>query len=155
VPSTLLPCQASSMARRFQFVTVPNPTESPSSESKKSAYSHAFRQAHAQRRREQTEKYKKETVSVPVTKVFTASKEAISSPLSQVLNSNKDLFSSLARPLSSVEYFLLDHCKSIIIIFLLPNHGRISLPFRTLTPPPKVNNLFTPLLISLWSQMFT
>ncbi|KAL2820657.1 hypothetical protein BJX63DRAFT_379851 [Aspergillus granulosus] len=103
------------MARRFQFVTVSNPTEAPSSESKKLAYSHAFRQAHAQRRREQTEKHRKETASVPVNKVFPASEEAISSPLSQVLNSNKDLFSSIARPLSSVEYFLLDHYVHVIV----------------------------------------
>ena len=112
------------MARQFQFVAISNPTEAASSESKKLAYSHAFRQAHAQRRREQTEKYRKEIASVPVNKVFTASEEAVSSPLGQVLNGNKDPFSSLARPLSSVEYFLLNHCMSIIIIFPLPKHGK-------------------------------
>ncbi|TGJ79593.1 hypothetical protein E0Z10_g9167 [Xylaria hypoxylon] len=74
------------MARQFQFVAVSNPTEAPSAESKKLAYSHAFRQAHARRRREQTEKYRKEIISVPVNKVFTTSEEAVSRPLSQALN---------------------------------------------------------------------
>jgi hypothetical protein len=110
------------MARQFQFVVVSNPTEAPSPESKKLAYSHAFRQAHAQRRREQTERYRKEIASVLVKKVSTASEETVSSPLSQVLNSNRDLFSSLARPLSPVEYFLLNHCMSIITVFLLPKY---------------------------------
>jgi hypothetical protein len=107
------------MARQFQFVAVSNPTEASSSESKKLVYSHAFRQAHAQRRRETMKKYRKEMASVSVNKAFTTSKEAVSSPLSQVLNSNKNLFSSLARPLSSVEFFLLNHCMSIIIVFIL------------------------------------
>ncbi|KAL5335543.1 hypothetical protein BJX70DRAFT_401447 [Aspergillus crustosus] len=105
------------MTRQFQFVAVSNPTEAPSSEAKKVAYSHAFRQAHAHRRRKQTEKYRKETASAPINKVFSASEEAPVSPLgpSQALNSNKDLFSSFARPLSSVEYFLLDHYVHVII----------------------------------------
>ncbi|KAL2849805.1 hypothetical protein BJX68DRAFT_237816, partial [Aspergillus pseudodeflectus] len=104
------------MPPRFQFVTVSNPTEAPSSESKKVAYSHAFRQAHAQRRRRQREEYTRDTHrSVPANKVPTAFEEAISSPLSQAFNSNKDLFSSLARPLSSVEYCLLNHYVHVIV----------------------------------------
>jgi hypothetical protein len=35
----------------------------------------------------------------------------LSNPLRQVLTNTKDPFSSLARPLLSEEYFLLDHCK--------------------------------------------
>ncbi|KAI1746711.1 hypothetical protein F4782DRAFT_41216 [Xylaria castorea] len=116
------------MVRRFQFVAVLNPTEAPSSESKKLAYSHAFRQAHAQRRRERTKKYRKEIASVPVNKVFTASEEVVSSPLSQALNSNKDLFSSLARPLSSVEYFLLNHYVHVVVPFTIGHCGLFDYP---------------------------
>ncbi|KAL3484062.1 hypothetical protein BJX62DRAFT_60909 [Aspergillus germanicus] len=106
------------MPLRFYFVTVSDPTEVPSSESKKVAYSHAFRQAHAQRRRQQTEQYRRYTHhSVPANTVPTAFEAAISisSPLSQAFNSNKDLFSSLARPLSSVEYRLLNHYVHVIV----------------------------------------
>jgi hypothetical protein len=105
------------MPPQFHFVTVSDPTEAPSSESKKVAYSHAFRQAHAQRRRQQTEKYRRDTQQcVPANKVSIEFEleEAISSPLSQAFNSNKDLFSSLARPLSQVEYCLLNHCTSSV-----------------------------------------
>ncbi|KAI0451918.1 hypothetical protein F5B21DRAFT_485060 [Xylaria acuta] len=116
------------MACQFQFVAVSNPTEAPSSESKKLAYSHAFRQAHALRRRERTEKYRKEIASVPINKAFAASEEAISSPLSQVLNSNTDLFSSLARPLSSVEYFLLNHYVHVIVPFTVGHCGLFDYP---------------------------
>ncbi|KAI1426870.1 hypothetical protein F5Y12DRAFT_238238 [Xylaria sp. FL1777] len=116
------------MARQFQFVAVSNPMEALSSESKKLAYSHAFRQAHARRRREQTEKYRKEITSVRVNKVFTASEEAILSPLSQVFNSNKDLFSSLARPLSSVENFLLNHYVHVIVPFTIGHCGLFDYP---------------------------
>lgn len=112
------------MARKFQFVVVSNPAEARSPESKKLTYSHAFRQAHAQKRRKQTENYRKEVIAGD-----SFSKEALSSPpLSQLLSSNKDPFSSLARPLSSVEYFLLHHCmfntSTYISAFLLPKHGR-------------------------------
>ncbi|KAK4111518.1 hypothetical protein N656DRAFT_769179 [Canariomyces notabilis] len=110
------------MARQFRFVAVSNPTQAPSPESRKQDYSHAFRQAHAQRRRKQTERYRKGILlaSGPVIKVLpqAASEEApFSSPLSQVtvLNNNKDPFSSMARPLSSVEYFLLHHYIHVII----------------------------------------
>ncbi|KAK3353823.1 hypothetical protein B0T25DRAFT_545432 [Lasiosphaeria hispida] len=116
------------MARQFQFVAVSNPTEAPSSESKKLVYSHAFRQAHAQRRREQTEKHRKEIASAPVNKVFTISEEVVSSPLSQVLNSNKDPFSSMARPISAVEYFLLNHYVHVIVPFTVGHCGLFDHP---------------------------
>ncbi|KAK3290217.1 uncharacterized protein B0H64DRAFT_60783 [Chaetomium fimeti] len=116
------------MARQFRFVAVSNPAEPPSSKSKKLAYSHAFRQAHAQRRREETEKYRKERASVPVNRVFAASGEAISAPLSKVLNSNKDPFSSLARPLSSTEYFLLNHYVHVIVPFTVGHCGLFDRP---------------------------
>ncbi|KAI1302209.1 hypothetical protein F5Y03DRAFT_362042 [Xylaria venustula] len=116
------------MVRQFQFVTVSNPTEAPSSESKKLAYSHAFRQAHAKRRRLQTEKYRKEVAKVPENKVFSTSEEAVSSPLSQVLTGNKDPFSSLARPLSSVEYFLLNHYVHVIVPCTIGHCGIFDYP---------------------------
>lgn len=100
------------MVRRFRFVTVLNPTERPSSEAKKLAYAHAFRQAHAQKRHERAEKYRdKVAKALDGNDASVAPGEAGSSPLSQaVLNSTGDPFSSMAKPLSSVEYFLLDHC---------------------------------------------
>ncbi|KAH6855509.1 hypothetical protein B0I37DRAFT_365060 [Chaetomium sp. MPI-CAGE-AT-0009] len=116
------------MARQFRFVTVTNPTEAPSSESKKLAYSHAFRQAHAQRRREQTEKYRAEVASVPVNKLFAASREAVSRPPSKVLGGNKDPFSSLARPLSSIEYFLLNHYVHVVVPFTVGHCGLFDHP---------------------------
>ncbi|KAK3313648.1 hypothetical protein B0H66DRAFT_357662 [Apodospora peruviana] len=116
------------MARQFQFVTVSNPTEAPSANSKKLAFSHAFRQAHAQRRRERTEKYRKEVASVAVNKVLTASDEAVSIPPIQALGSRKDPFSSLARPLSPVEYFLLNHYAHVIVPFTIGHCGLFDHP---------------------------
>ncbi|KAL4884467.1 hypothetical protein BJY04DRAFT_215434 [Aspergillus karnatakaensis] len=116
------------MARRFQFVTISNPTGYPSSKAKKSAYSHAFRQAHAQRRREQIEKHRRETVKLPIDKVSTAAGDAISSPLIHELNSNKDPFSSMARQLSSVEYFLLNHYVHVIVPLTTGHCGLFDYP---------------------------
>lgn len=122
------------MTSQFRFV-VSHPTEAPSSESKRLAYSHAFRQAHAQRRRKQIESHRKATATSPsftVGEAFTAPGEAVSASwprLSHMLNGNRDPFSSLARPLSSTEYFLLNHCmySTIIIFFItmtLPRHRK-------------------------------
>lgn len=106
----------SSMVRRFRFVNVSNPTEARSAESKRLAYAHAFRQSHAQKRREQAEKYRNEITNALDKNISIASGEAGSSPLSQlVVNSTRDPFSSLAKPLSSVEYFLLDHCMCMLL----------------------------------------
>ncbi|KAI0967669.1 hypothetical protein F4678DRAFT_445144 [Xylaria arbuscula] len=116
------------MVRQFQFVAVSNPTGAPSSESKKLAYSHAFRQAHAKRRRLQTEKYRKEIANVPGNKVFTTSEEAVSSPFSPVLDSNEDPFSSLARPLSSLEYFLLNNYVHVIVPLIIGHCGIFDYP---------------------------
>lgn len=99
------------MARKFQFVAVTEPTGASSPESKKLAYSHAFRQARAERRRKQMETYKKEKDSVP-DQALSTSQSSLPSPIGQGLSSYRDPFSCLARPLSSVEYYLLDHCKS-------------------------------------------
>ncbi|KAK0701155.1 hypothetical protein B0T21DRAFT_379285 [Apiosordaria backusii] len=116
------------MARQFQFVAVSNPTVAPSSESKKMAYSHAFRQAHAQRRRKQMQKYRKEIANAPVDKIFTVTEEDVPSPLSQAFNGNKDLFSCLPRRLSSVEYFLLNHYVHVIVPFTVGHCGLFDNP---------------------------
>ncbi|KAI1365928.1 hypothetical protein F5Y08DRAFT_327673 [Xylaria arbuscula] len=116
------------MARRFQFVAVSNPTEAPSSESKKSAYSHAFRQAHAKRRREQMERYRKEVIYNPPKNTLNISERAILSPWSQTLNGNKDPFSALARPLSSAEYFLLDHYVHVVVPLTVGHCGLFDYP---------------------------
>jgi hypothetical protein len=131
------------MARQFRFVAVSNPTQAPSPESRKQDYSHAFRQAHAQRRRKQTERYRKGILlaSGPVIKVLpqAASEEApIPSPLSQVtvLNNNKDPFSSMAKPLSSVEYFLLHHCMSLRTSISTKAFDKFHPMVNTQPPPP-------------------
>ncbi|KAK0716090.1 hypothetical protein B0H67DRAFT_645758 [Lasiosphaeris hirsuta] len=116
------------MARQFHFVAVSNPTEAPPSKPKKLAYSHAFRQAHAQRRRERAEKYRKEIAGVPVSEGLTASEEAVLSPLSQPLNSDKDPFSSSARPLSSVEYFLFNNYIHVVVPFTVGHCGLFDHP---------------------------
>ena len=66
------------------------------------------------------EKYRKATTSLTtptISNVLTAPGEAVLAPLSHALNSNQDPFSALARPLSSMEYFLLNHCMSTMIMF--------------------------------------
>lgn len=98
------------MARQFQFVTVSNPTEPASSESRKSAHSHVMRQTHAKKRRLRTQKYQNDSVVRGKKQDLTIFISVLSSPMSQVFTNSKDPFSSLARPLTSEEYFLLNHC---------------------------------------------
>ncbi|KAK0619567.1 hypothetical protein B0T14DRAFT_603342 [Immersiella caudata] len=112
------------MALRLTFVNVLNPSEGPSSETKSLAYSHAFRQAHAQRRRQRTEKYRKTIERTSPQPTWVPPAEVIPSPLGQALSSNRDPFSSLPRPLSSVEYFLLHHYVRIIVPVTL-SHCRL------------------------------
>ncbi|KAH6635879.1 hypothetical protein F5144DRAFT_565710 [Chaetomium tenue] len=119
------------MARQFRFVAVSNPTEAPSSESKKLAYSHAFRQAHAQRRRKQIEGHRKAAATSPslaVGKAFVVPGEVVLAPLNHVLTSNQDPFSSLARPLSLMEYYLLDHYVHVIVPFTVGHCGLFNRP---------------------------
>ncbi|KAK0648648.1 hypothetical protein B0T16DRAFT_491403 [Cercophora newfieldiana] len=118
------------MARQFRFVAVSNPTESPSSESKRLAFSHAFRRAHAQRRRRQVGEYQREkvagslSVAAPANKISTASEEAVPSPSRQAINNiHSDPFSSMSRPFSRVEYFLLDHYVRVIVPFTIGHCG--------------------------------
>ena len=98
------------MARQFQFVTVSNPTRPGSSESRKSTHSHVMRQVHAKKRRLQTQRFQNESINCGTKQNLRIFKPFVSSPLRQVFTNTKDPFSSLARPLLSEEYFLLDHC---------------------------------------------
>ncbi|KAK4450270.1 hypothetical protein QBC34DRAFT_484523 [Podospora aff. communis PSN243] len=107
------------MALRLTFVNLGNPTDGPSSETRKLAYSHAFRQAHAQRRREHVKKYQSERQRVPAQPIWIRPSQAVPSPVSQALSSTRDPFSCLPRPLSSIEYFLLHHYVHVIVPFTL------------------------------------
>lgn len=105
------------MARKlqFQFVTVSDPTQPACSESRKVTHSHVMRQAHARKRHLEIQRYQNESrICSSGTKqdVTTLKVSLLSSPLSNQVNDSigKDPFSSLARPLTSEEYFLLDHC---------------------------------------------
>lgn len=118
------------MARQFQFVTVSNPTEPASSESRKLNHSHVMRQAHAKKRRLQTQRYQNESIICGTKQDLTIFKSVLSSPLSHVFTNSKDPFSSLARPLTSEEYFLLDHCMFIDAMSdCLPGHHFVILTF--------------------------
>ncbi len=101
------------MARQFQFVSASKPTEHVSSESRKLNHSHVMRHVHAKKRRLRTQRYQDELINVGVEQDLTTSETVLSSPLIQRFANSQDPFSSLARPLSSEEYFLLDHCMSI------------------------------------------
>jgi len=118
------------MARQFQFVTVSNPTEPAWTEARKSIHSHVMRQAHAKKRRLQTQRYQNESVICGTKQDLTIFKSVLSSPLSQVFTNSKDPFSSLARSLTSDEYFLLDHCMFIVAMpDCLPGHHLVILIF--------------------------
>ena len=101
------------MARQFQFVSASKPTEHVSSESRKLNHSHVMRHVHATKRSLRTQRYQDELINVGMEQDLTTSETVLSSPLIQRFANSKDPFSSLARPLSSEEYFLLDHCMSI------------------------------------------
>jgi len=72
-----------------------------------------MRQAHAKKRRLQMQIFHNESIIGETRQNLTILKSVLSSPLSQVFTNSKDPFSSLARPLTSDEYFLLDHCMFI------------------------------------------
>lgn len=101
------------MAAQFQFVTVSNPTKSGSSESRKLNHSHIMRQVHAKKRLLQMQRFQNESINCGTKPNLGIFKPFLSSPLHQVFTNTKDPFSSLARPLLSEEYFLLDHCMFI------------------------------------------
>lgn len=103
-----MPCQ-------FAFVTVSNPTEPVSSEYRRLAHSHAMRQVHAKKRRLRTQRYQGEIVDANTREgeKLKVLELQVSSPPGLMPANSKDPFSSLARPLSSEEYFLLNHCRFI------------------------------------------
>lgn len=94
---------------QFTFVAVSDPSKPPSTETRKLAYSHAVRQAHARKRRLRTEAYQSQLVNVQ--QIEPEKSIALPSPRIQELATYKDPFSALARPLSKVEYYLLNQCK--------------------------------------------
>lgn len=109
----LCACEKPTMPRQFEFVTVSNPSAPASSEDRRLTYSAAMRQAHAKRRRFQVQKYREESVNKdPITRqkveIFALSSSSLPKPLP---GNGMDPFSSLERPLSSEEYFLLHHCR--------------------------------------------
>ena len=116
----LLPYQYSArtnliMPRNFEFVTVSKPTEPASSEIRRLAHSHAIRQVHAKKRRLRTQRYQGEldhATPLSLEKLKVPELQVLS-PLRLMPGNSKDPFSSLARPLSSEEYFLLNHCRFI------------------------------------------
>lgn len=103
------------MPRQFAFVTVSNPTEPASSEYRRLTHSHAMRQVHAKKRRLRTQRYQGEMVDANTREgeKLGVLELQVSSPPELMPANSKDPFSSLARPLSSEEYFLLNHCRSI------------------------------------------
>ncbi|KAI3316642.1 hypothetical protein HD806DRAFT_517021 [Xylariaceae sp. AK1471] len=111
------------MARQFQFVSVLKPTEHVSSESRKLNHSHVMLHVHAKKRRLRTQRHQNELINVRVEQDLTTSETALSSPLIQRFANSKDPFSSLARPLSSEEYFLLDHYIQVVVPYSIGHCG--------------------------------
>lgn len=109
------------MARQFQFVSASKPTEHVSSESRKLNHSHVMRHVHAKKRRLRTQRHQDELINARMEQDLTTSEMILSSPSIQSFANSKDPFSSLARPLSSEEYFLLDHCMSIDALLDYPD----------------------------------
>ncbi len=65
------------------------------------------------KRRLRTQRYQDELINVGMEEDLTTSETVLPSPQIEKFANSKDPFSSLARPLSSEEYYLLDHCMSI------------------------------------------
>lgn len=132
------------MSRPIQYLFVANksdPTQPSSPDSRKSTHSHVMRQAHARKRRLQTQKYQKESNNgssgLNHDVAFLKETVVLSNPFSDSINYTigKDPFSSLARPLTSDEYFLLDHCM------LIPRlRGHIFSSFLKLVPSQVILN---------------
>jgi hypothetical protein len=74
-----------------------------------------MRQAHGKKRRLQVQRYQNESSRSGPKRDLSIFTTVLSSPLSQGINNVKDPFSSMARSLTSGEYFLLDHCMCAIL----------------------------------------
>ncbi|KAJ4248762.1 hypothetical protein NW762_012600 [Fusarium torreyae] len=72
-----------------------------------------MRHVHAKKRRLQAQRYQDGLVNVSKEQNLVTSETARPGPIIERFASAKDPFSSLARPLSPVEHFLLDHCMPI------------------------------------------
>lgn len=96
------------MTRHFQFITVPDPTERISPQSRKLAHSHVVRQRHANARYSRIKSYQgklRVRQSPPGDAVQTNNAFQ-----SRMISYCMDPFSALIRPLTSQEYRLLDYC---------------------------------------------
>ncbi|KAL5351898.1 hypothetical protein ACLOAV_003760 [Pseudogymnoascus australis] len=87
-----------------------------------------MRQAHAKKRRLQIQRYKIESIICGTKQDLTIFKSVLSSPLSQVFASGKDPFLCLARPLTSEEYFLLDHYVQVVVPYSVGHCGLFENP---------------------------
>ncbi|KIL88231.1 hypothetical protein FAVG1_08310 [Fusarium avenaceum] len=101
------------MTHRFQFIPVPDPTERISPQSRKLAHSHALRQRHAKERRSRTKAYQDKIQVRQSPKWDTEQPHNVFQ--SRMLSYYKDPFSALIRPLTSQEYFLLNHYVSVSV----------------------------------------
>ncbi|KAF4968000.1 hypothetical protein FSARC_4561 [Fusarium sarcochroum] len=110
------------MTSQIQFVGVFKPTKHVSSESRKLNHSHVMRHVHAKKRRLQTQRYQDE-LSVGMEQNLTTSEKIVPGPITQGFANGKDPFASLARPLSPVEYFLLDHYIQVIVPYSIGHCG--------------------------------
>ena len=98
------------MAYQFHFVGAPEPTGRASKGTRKTNHSHVMRQVHAKKRRARTQRYQN---AVRNTRSGMGAKPPEMLPSRsqiQTFGHSRDPFSSLARPLSSEEHFLLHQC---------------------------------------------
>ncbi|CAH0035307.1 unnamed protein product [Clonostachys rhizophaga] len=111
------------MARQFQFVSASTPTERVASKSRKSNHSHVMRHVHARKRRLRTQRYQDQLTNADMEVDRTTSQIGFSSPSIPRFATSGDPFSSLARPLSSEEYFLLDHYIQVVMPYSIGHCG--------------------------------
>ncbi|PVI03966.1 hypothetical protein DM02DRAFT_625290 [Periconia macrospinosa] len=103
---------------QFQFITVSNPMKSGAAGSRKANHSHIMRQIHARKRRLQMQRYVDESMDNGANQDLSIFEWFLAVPLRQV-SSRTDPFSSMARPLSLVEEFLLDHYIQVVLPFTI------------------------------------
>ncbi|ORX99947.1 hypothetical protein BCR34DRAFT_576175, partial [Clohesyomyces aquaticus] len=113
------------MPRHFEFVAVSNPTELASSETRRLAHSHAIRQVHAKKRRLRTQRYQEELghATTREGEKLKVLELQVSSPPILMPGNSRDPFSSMARPLSSEEYFLLNNYIQVIVPYSIGHCG--------------------------------
>jgi hypothetical protein len=127
---------ATQQPRKIQFINLSHPADASATESQRSAHSHAARAAHASTRRLRILEYRirkasqqseecrdhdgagssKEAVPSTVAAAKSSSlirveADVVPSPVNLLASDRRDPFMSSARPLESIEHYLLDHCK--------------------------------------------